>query len=508
MENDLLKVIKIITLLYLEDKCVDNNPTTIDEARISLLTINVNNGSMSGLGSENSAIEALRFTAEWMITNTEGNFVRDDLIQRLEVNLHCENEYVDIVKKAIVPEVEPEVARSKVAGILNELRHDRKKTEIKNTIAIANAKINFSNEYIETGSFVTNLIGELEQLGVGNGDGVEPGFIGSVNFDDVDSIKDALEKGANTVSPEGVLDTGFRGLNEATGINGLPRGALVHFGALTHGYKSGMLVDLALNIPKYNKPWLWDETKKPLILRVSFENTIEQDITIIYKKLHGLKYGTPCDMNKVDLTVAAAEIQSHFLENGYTFVMEHYDASNFTVYGLMNVFNKYIDAGFEIHLATVDYLSMIAKNCVADRDDLKFQYAHEIMRNFCYPKGITLATASQLSSEALAIAREAPISFTKKARTGNYYMGCKGLSTKFDIEFLTHVLEHSDGKYYLSVSRGKNRYFSGLPEAKLNYYQPFDPVAGIVPDSGEERLYVRKLPSSNQASSDDAWSTD
>lgn len=500
IENGVLSLIKIVTALYFENMAIDRSQHVFDEIREILFNVKVEK-PVDGLGTEGTAIDALRYTAEWLLchadsTDENGNKIalsRDNIIQRLTVNLYCDNQYIEIVKNYLNPDITPNEARNKVTEILSELRFDRRKMQLKKLIMDANKQLNFSHQPIETSKYVKALVTELEDLS-GSGDGEINGLVGRVNFDNWQDIEEILKKASDSYSTEGILNTGFQGLNDSTGCGGFRRGEMINFGANTHNYKSGMLIDLALNIPVYNTPWMWDPKKKPMILRISFENTLDQDIAIMYKKLYEIEYQKTCNLSDINTRDAAKYLTEYYAKTGYHFSIESYDPNNFTIYDLFDCINRYIMNGYEIHAISCDYLSQIAHNTIGDRMDVKIQKTYEMARNFCYPKGITFLTGHQLSTEAQNILRENTTTFTKKVCIGGYYQDCKSLHTKLDLEYLMNVHDHQDGCRYLFISRGKHRGGESTTAVAKHFIRKFELFGGIVPDVNTDSRTMRKLP--------------
>ena len=509
MTNDILTLIKIITALYFNSKSTEPASHLVEEAQRVMSTIEVEGRGNLVLGSEEGIIEALQYTAEWMLSveTLESGFDREAIITRLKVNLAGENDYLPIITESLIADVDATTARVKADTILTEIRHQEKKNDLRKAIAKANRDLNFESKHINPRDFVRGLMDKLEGLGV-SGEGEHIGHVGRVDFTDPESVAEILQKGVENASIEGVLKTGLLALDKSTGIGGLPRGSLINFGGLTHHYKTGILSDLALNIPMFNDPHMWDPKKIPMVLRISFENTPEQDITFFYKKLHELKHGKKIDKADINVLEAAKEIAEHFGQRGYEFHMESFDPNNFDVYDLFDIIKKYENLGYEIHLISCDYLSLIAHNTIGDRMDYKIQKTFEMTRNFCFPKGITFATACQLSTQAQELAREGTATFTRKVNTGGWYMDCRSLHTKLDLEYVIHIHKHVDGDKYLMFGQGKNRSSSDVPEKHKHFMYKFQPIGGIVPDGDKEddgSTYYHKLPSVIDAGEADMW---
>ena len=62
------------------------------------------------------------------------------------------------------------------------------------------------------------------------------------------------------MSHAGALKTGYESIDASTGLGGLTRGYFIMLNALSHNYKTGMLLTLMATMSQY-KPVMWDETK-------------------------------------------------------------------------------------------------------------------------------------------------------------------------------------------------------------------------------------------------------
>jgi hypothetical protein len=190
--------------------------------------------------------------------------------------------------------------------------------------------------------------------------------------------------------------------------------------------------------------------------------------------------GEKIDLSEVDPVKAARYVKDRLSVNGYEVAMECYDPNNFTVYDLLDVFNYYEAKGYEIHCATVDYLELIASK-KKDRIDEAINDVFEVSRNHCFPRGITLITAHQLSTEAVMLQRDNPTDFVKRISDGAYYRNTKSLNTKLDCEILMHIEKRFD-QSFLTFARGKHRGGDQTPFAHRYFAYHFQEVGGIVDD--------------------------
>lgn len=494
MNNQVLILVKAISALYYNGLAEDSNSDIYNELPIMLKDIVIDNKSITGFGGEEDIISALRDTAEWMIYNKQTKYDIEELKSRLSLNMQGNGDYVLVALGSLDSTVTIVDARSKVLSNMRELRYELLRNQIKKVVGKAFGKLTFSGEFVQLSPYVTDLIGELSNLNASTEQKVT-GLIGEIDFSNIENIEEALTKGSELLDETRVLDTGFQGLNEATPSGkGIQRGHLINFAGLTYNYKTGILIDMCLNIPVYNEPWMWNETKSPAIVMLSFENTKDQNITIMYKKMYQLKHGKPYVAKDVDVKVASQEIYEWFAQNGYTFKFYHYDPTNFTIYDLFHIINDLEEKGFEIHAFICDYLSLIEHNIYGESKEARIQKVYELARIFCYPKGISFITAHQLSTAAQEFAKDNPTRVTHECSTGGWYMYCKSLHIKLDGEFVMHKVRHLDNKFYLMFGRGKYRGGEDTPYTKQHFIYPFEEIGGLIPDSGKEKRALYGLP--------------
>lgn len=482
-----LTLLRCITVLYLVNKIKykrDDLPTII---RDTLKRIDPPK-SMMGDASRGEAVENLKDMAAWMLqTLEEEEFDRSDVITRIRLYLQSVPSLIQEVDIMLPMEINEDHVRKRIKTIISELRYDLNSLEIRESIRLANIKINSVNE--DSDEVLRILTESLEKHKNAISVGVHKSLVGKLDMSDPTELITVMESAKESVSTEGVMRTGFVGLNRAVGVGGLMRGVLINIGALTHNYKTGMLNDLFRQIPLYNKPWMWDENKKPAIVRISFENKLEQDLPIIYRSLYEQEFNEQIDIRDVDPAKAATYIKERLSVNGYHTFMECYDPNNFNVSDLLDLINGYEAEGYEIHLLVIDYLELIVK-LNGQRGDEVINAAFQTVRNHCFPRGITVVTGHQLSTEAQNILRDGANNFTQRMVGGGYYRNTKSLATKLDLEIICHIVEGPDGAKYLSVSRGKHRGGERTPFKHLHFAYKFQEIGGLVDDVNKEEPEV------------------
>lgn len=333
-----------------------------------------------------------------------------------------------------------------------------------------------------------------------------PGVVGMVEFDDLQSIEDLFKEAKEETSLDGILRTGYQAINRMTGShNGFRRGDFIVVGALQHNYKTGFTLNLTRQIGIYNKPYMLDPMKKPLILHISSENALTDNLMLMYASMMENMYGEPCNVEGIDEATAAAWINEQMSITGYTFKMLRVNPSEFTYQSLFQLVLDYEAAGWEIHLITFDYLNMISKaGCAQGATGADTRDLFRRVRNFMAPRKITFITPHQISTEAKYLLRAGVDSFVKEIANKGYWDSCKTIDQEVDMEILIHI-EKVDGESYLTVQRGKHRKAGPItPEKDLYTVLPFFNVGAVRDDIMGEDLSMRKV-GANKGGEDGGW---
>jgi len=512
MNNPFSTLIQCIALLFLNRKYPVNNERVIKTVEHTLKNVKLPT-SLIGDNSDGNIAVNLRHVTEWMLkSGPDVQFDKKDIITRVRLNVLKDSHYIKELEEALEDDEDEVVSIKKIHAIVSNLNYEYNQQKVRSLISRMNQKINYSSEYVDYKEALRELQEDLVKYTANAPDEEHIGYIGRVSTDDTGDMEAVFSKAKETNSNEGVLRTGYVGLNRMAGGLGLHRGEMINIGALTHHYKSGMLLDLTRQIPLYNKPWMWDEAKKPLVLRVSFENKLDQDLPILYKGLVEQETKQGITVSEIDPNTAASYVKKRLGENGYSVAIECYDPNNFSIYDLIDLVQGYEAKGYEIHLLVVDYLELIARASEKDlRGDEAINSCFEMLRNHCFGRGITVVTGHQLSTEAQQLAREGSPNFVKMVAEGGWYRNSRSLHTKLDLEILCHIHKVGDVSY-LTVARGKHRGGEGTPIKHRFYFQPFHPVGGLwddiemdVPEChhGSITEYINEMAVSDSASGDE-----
>ena len=481
--NSKLLLIKAITLLYRES--VLNSPNgssgTLVAEVISLIPIPEDT---MDLNTGRDIIINLRTTALWLAESVNERHERATVLQRIRVNVSNDDSLYDAFITGIDGAAENEDANKNACiAIKKELRNYVKQIRVKEIISKASHRARFEESSIDWKSFVKDVTGQLEPYIGSDADEISPAHVDSVNLSDAVGVKRVLAAAMSEISDSGILQTQWQGVNRMMGdYMGMRRGDFVVVGALQHNFKTGFTLGIAKGWALYNKAVPDVPGKKPMIMHISVENNLTDNLLWLYTSLKENETGQPCSTTDVDLDAVTAYVSARMAEQGYAFHMARYNPSDFTYHDLFDLIMKFEAEGYEIHAMVFDYLNMISKKgCNGGANGADIRDLFRRVRNFTSPRRILFVTPHQLSPDAKFLLRQGVDNFVKEVANKGYWDSCKAIDQEVDLELIIHI-EKRNGKSYLCVQRGKHRKVSITPEEHLYCVLPFAPVGGIVDD--------------------------
>jgi hypothetical protein len=301
---------------------------------------------------------------------------------------------------------------------------------------------------------------------------------------DLDDVEEVFGEIQEQLSGTTVLRTGFQGLNRMLD-GGFRRGEEWVIGALQHNYKTGFSLTIFKQIALYNTPILTDPQKKPLLLRISFEDSLLLNFQFLYASLKENETGQPAVTKGVSKKEMAQYVSERLSVNGYHTEFLYVNPSAWTYKDICNKVLELEAEGYEIHLCMLDYLLKVpTTGCDVGPAGHDVRNMYERLRNFMCSRGICLITPHQLSTDAKMMKREGKLDFVKGLVGGGYYAGSKQIDQVVDGEIFIHI-EAVNGVSYLTIQRGKHRKIEQTPLEHLYLVLPFVKNGGIRDDVGK-----------------------
>lgn len=484
MDTKLL-LIRIITILFMESLIFKKgNASSRTLATEALKHVKLQEASVIADFSKDP-ISKLRDIIIWMLDQSQEHvFDRADLLQRLRLATEGEDYTYDAVRGPIETESTNEEIMRVIKTNREEINVFINKAIVTGIVKNAWTQAAFKPEQVDWNAYAKNLINELEPFkSIGEAD--RSTCLESIDLTNPASLEAAFKDGLKTINPEGIIRFGWQGFNKMFGQQGGGRrGEMVVVGALQHNFKSGTTLELLKHAALYNKPFMMNEGKKPLLLRYSFENPAIVDIMHIFKSLMEAETNQLIDETMIDPIAAAIYVNEKLSATGYKVVIEHHDPTNVTVAKLFDMIESWENKGYEIHMLNLDYLAMIStKGCKQGATGQDIRDLFRRVRNFIESKQIFCVTPHQLSVDAKKRTRDGGIEadFVREIANKGYWDSCSTIDQEVDMEIYQHLVK-INGETYITWMRGKHRK-AGTPTPFEDYYcvYKFGKVA-FIPD--------------------------
>lgn len=451
---------KVITLIY-RSRLVGNveNDSLI---KTVLDTIKTDSAEFNFLG--NNSIKNFK-EACLSLLDEKDPIPKEVLIPQISLILENDQKLLTVLKEAIEAEHDEASSKRIVASHIKTLNNYYREQMATDLIGKLSYDLKFNRNKIGNFSdYLKNAITQLEPLTNMVSSLKDPAVVNEVDFENPDSINTVFEEVRSMNNNTGVYKTGWQRVNKML-QGGIRRGEAIGVEALQHRYKTGSSLSLFLQVPLHNSPIVTKEEaekgKKPLLLRISFEDSLTNNLQFMYQYLKA-EEGTP--VNQKDFAnLTPEEMTAYILKRmtvtGFHIKMMRVDPSQWTYSHIMNKVIELEAQGYAIHILMIDYLLMMpTTGCIqgptgADKRDLVRR-----MRNFCSARNIALISPFQLSTEAMQLIRNGvpDHQFLNEIAEKNFTDGSKTIGQELDLEILVHVFTHKRKKY-LAFRRGKHR---------------------------------------------------
>lgn len=313
-----------------------------------------------------------------------------------------------------------------------------------------------------------------------------------VDFSDKVSILKAVSM-HKVMKQNNILRMGWQGMNRMFGKRGgIALGESIVFNALSHHYKSCMLMNIARWTIQYNTPVFGDNSKGiPTVLLISLENEVAENMMSLYKDAYTMVTNTdPGDKSDEEIVEF---VYDFFNQNGWRLIIERRLGQVFGYNELENLFKEYQQAGHHIVMTIIDYMNMMRKlGSDTTGNHLKLRELYTCTVNFLKHEGSSLATAHQLNRDAAKIAASGATNIVDKFGIG-YLADGMDPQREVDAVIFQHIEKNSvTGVPYLTMRIDKHRYVNDTPEQWKRTAYRFTPT-GIPDDINGPDLSIRDI---------------
>lgn len=481
MDNEQI-LLRCITLLFREsqlDTSFGGSQGLVTEV---LATIQAPEMSAGLVDTKKDIITGLKFICTKMAAQEGDKFEATDVLQKVRsVTVHDEHLFT-ILKEGIEGELTQESITSFCLTIRKELGQHIRDEKAKEIVREAAKKMRKLEDGASVTELVAGLMSEIEPY-ANTVKEKDPAVVGAFSIKDLAQSAQQFSDAKELNDEAGIMRTGHQGINRMLS-GGFRRGYEVVVGALQHNYKTGFTKQLFCEIPRYNKPYMIDEKRKPLIISISFEDPLALNMPFVFKVIWENKYHEPAPQDKTSQEMAEF-VNEEMGVNGYDVVFMHVNPTMWTYRDIQNTVLHYESLGYEIHCLLLDYLAMVpttgCNNMGPIGSDIRDMYRR--LRNFCSARKITLITPHQLSTEAKMLIRNGlEDTFVQEIANKGYYDSCKTIDQEVDLELYIHKVMFN-GRAWLTVQRGKHRLTVQTPEEYKYCVLLFEDIGNIREDA-------------------------
>lgn len=492
-----LLLAKSLTLLYRESQLLQRNENSADLVRTVLESIKVSEVGI-GFSTERERITNLKYAVLEMCNNPlDFDYDLAILIQHLQVIIGEDEKYLNAIRQGLETTISEAQLKRTIINLRRMLTTHFKEEKLGDILSKASYRFRNSRDTIkDVGAFIGEVIGQLEPL-QNTTLTKDPAVISDIDIGEAGETRAVFNEIKNNANGYGILSTGWQRLNKAL-QGGFRRGEWVTIGAQQHNYKTGFTLSLFKQIALHNTPYLFDISKKPLLLRITCEDPLSDNLQFLYQLLRFEETKEPVSLLDVSVETMSEYVKQRLQVNGFHVRMMHVDPTQWTYKSICNKIIELEANGYEVQVVIVDYLAMIpTTGCITSGStgtDLRDMFRR--LRAFCAPRKTTLITPHQLSTETKQLVRNGMPAdqFVKEVAEKGYWAGCKQLCQEIDLELHIHLVKLLN-ETYLAVQRGKHRIPTIIPNSDKYFLLKFPGAMPIPDDIGEEDSGFSKLPS-------------
>lgn len=493
--DDKTLLAKSLTLLYRESQLEQKVENSSDLVRTVLKSVVPNNVKL-GLVSNSEILNNIKSTVLEMCDNpVDFEYDKDELLSRIKLNSCDDDRYYEAIRNSIDPELNESSLKRTILNIKKSINNHFKEAELAKILTKASVDFNYNRHQISNvNAFIDNIITQLEPLQISN-KSKDPAVISELDIGDSAGMNKMFDQIQQVNTGGYGYVTGWQDFNNMT-QGCLRPGETVVIGALQHKYKTGFSLSLFMQLAKYNKPRFVDSGKKPLMLRISFEDDLNLNIQFMYQKLKFDETGEKVDFTNTSPSEMSEYVKNSLEINGFHIKLLRVNPTDWTYKSICNKIIELEAEGYAVEILMIDYLGMLpTTGCVvtgaigSDKRDMLRR-----IRNFCAQRGILHITPHQLSSDAKALIRGSMSEdqFVKEIAEKGYWDGCRSLDQEMDLELYIHPFKYQ-GSSYLSVQRGKHRLPSIVEDMFKYFILPFPKGSPIPDDLNKEKISFRNM---------------
>lgn len=330
-------------------------------------------------------------------------------------------------------------------------------------------------------SSAQKMITEIKELGAVSNKSMNIEYI---DLGDKASIKHALVVN-RVVRKTTLFKFGLQGLNDMLGDGeGMMLGETVLFAALSHHYKTGILLDTARSIAMYTDPPKFDENI-PAIVFISLESEAHNNLMNLYKRTYIQEHGVE-PSGEVDDDAMSTYISDVFSKRGWKFILIRRIGEYFTFEEFVKIYNDFLKKGIRIYVNVIDYpgnmnLGLREHNDGGSQRAKAFQILYRRFADFARYNSVLNVLAHQLDTPASFIVAAKTHYAVKKFHGRSHLADGKAIYNEVDLMIMMCIETNTAGISFLTFMWAKHREKIAPPVEKQFTAYPFGKL-GIMDD--------------------------
>lgn len=515
-----IALLKCIALLYREAEAKSDN--SVDLIRTILPKISVPE-QLIGMNGERDSIIGLRdLLIEMMdgVQSGQPDFDKAIILNRISLICNDDTRLYASFDQAIGKSIDSSAVQRTIVSYRKTLNAFYRENQLTDVIGKAYKTFTYSRATVnDVSDFIDKLVLQLESLRPQN-NLKDPAVITEIDIGDENAVAKLFSEVQAENQGSAKLRTGWQGVNKML-QGGFRRGEFTVISALQHKYKTGLTLSLFRQIAEYNTPRMLDTTKKPMLLRISFEDDLSLNLQYLYTAIRFNETKEKVDIAGITDAEMATYIRNHLEKTGFSIKMMMVDPTRWTYKDVINTFMMLKAKGYEIHATMVDYLKMLpTTGCSTGPMGYDLQDLFRRMRLFARQEATAFITPHQLSQEAKNLLREengsgvgaSEANFVRMVSGRGYTAGCRTIDQEMDAGIVLHLFKHQK-RTFVALNLEKHRVPTVIPEDDkyLMYMFPDGDNRGMpIPDDlyDDVPMHFTRLPKLDreQVSNDDIFS--
>ena len=482
-------IITCAALLYRESTAGADTESSVDYVRTLLESTK---GAGAGKGAE--IFTKLKKLVIDMCENPKDHvYVKHDVISQFRAACDTEEGIFESFEMMLMGSYNEDELKQSIVNLRRDLAMHEKEERLDKILSTAGFKYRQQRETIKSiPKFIMELRADLEKYET-NEAVKDPAVVGSLDFANIEEVEKVFDDVSEFERGDRVMKTGYQEINRMLD-GGFWGGESWVLGGLQHNWKTGLSLSLFRDFAIYNEPWKVKEGKKPLLLRISFEDPLTSNLEFLYSSFKMMESGAAFGEDTRTIPERALYVKQKLEVNGWNVWMIHVSPSMWGYKSIINYVMELEAQGYEVCCLMLDYLLKISKDGLekglAAGQDVRAIY--EKLHEFCKPRRILFITPHQLSTQAKELLRTGAPRFVTHLPGGGYYADSKQIDQVIDGEIFFHIEKYKRESWF-TMQLGKQRR-NKLTAEEFRYCVYKFPRSGpIIPDVGSVNEAYRRV---------------